>query len=721
MRKIVFILLGVLLVVSLSTVAVFALNGEGEPPVCDATLQGYQNQIDGYDVRIVAEVSNLDAYREVGLVLSNGTDKIWRAASCVFSTLTATDTTGRQYEALTAEEGSYLFALTVKGIGADDAFTWTVAPYTVSTAGKTVVGTEKTLLKAKGNQFTKAVVPMVTIAELDGTPLATVAGLSAVYIAGDKVSFTAEAVEGYHIGTVTVNGETVTPVEGVYAYTLPADVGQLKDLTIQVDAAKHDWQYTYAWSDLTCTAKRTCPDCGEDETESVDGTLQRVVHPATKTAVGKAAYSATFASADFNTNADQSIVENHLADIPVNTPFALTTGGKQSYAFADVIAGKYYYVEVRLSAPVATGYVGLAHMDPTATAETLFYDMIALNVGGNYQHLFSSTVAGTEKAQNVEPAAYFEGKTLKGLTGADFAADGMTFATLRAGGLIYAFVNNVRIATYQVEDAIADADTVPMLYFINNGQDHYDGQVNDVEVVTDKSKVESKLSALTNGHDGFSYVNYGLWAQYSGHGDATFNEDGGFTYRYDASVSGNDRRFLNGVTDRVFLTGNYYYQYEISGDMSWVNASNVYGLFYNWINTKQAASGVYSHEAVFCLKKNNSDQLERLRFDAGKGAGGDGAGGWSCGTGYGGNSSLASNADWQAAYKGGLIIRIERTAVNATTDSYVISVTSKTDPSVQLVSQPIEVTGATFGGYNWIVFGTQSIDCTISDVKYGRL
>ena len=50
----------------------------------------------------------------------------------------------------------------------------------------------------------------------------------------------------------------------------------------------------------------------------------------------------------------------------------------------------------------------------------------------------------------------------------------------------------------------------------------------------------------------------------------------------------------------------------------------------------------------------------------------------------------------------------------------MISVTAKSDPSLELTSTPIEVSDDTFGGYNWILFGTQSVDCTVSNVTFGR-
>ena len=153
MKKLLAIFLCLFLTVSLLAVAVSADGTEEETAVCEATLKGYQNQNEGYGVRVIAEVTNIDAYREVGFVLSNGTKEITRAASSVFQTLIAADDNGNQYEALTAEEGKYLYAFTIMGINADDALTLTVAPYTVSKEGVTARGTEKTLTKLAGEAF----------------------------------------------------------------------------------------------------------------------------------------------------------------------------------------------------------------------------------------------------------------------------------------------------------------------------------------------------------------------------------------------------------------------------------------------------------------------------------------------------------------------------------------------------------------------------------------
>lgn len=153
MKKLLSILLCVLLAASLSAVAVFA--ADTDEAACDATLVGYQNANDGYGVRIVAEIRNVDRYSEVGFVLHNGTTEKTHAATSVFKTLTASDGQGNTYEALTAEEGNYLYALAFRGIAAEDALTLTVTPYTVSKDGTTTVrGEEKTLVKAAGEHFT---------------------------------------------------------------------------------------------------------------------------------------------------------------------------------------------------------------------------------------------------------------------------------------------------------------------------------------------------------------------------------------------------------------------------------------------------------------------------------------------------------------------------------------------------------------------------------------
>ena len=70
---------------------------------------------------------------------------------------------------------------------------------------------------------------------------------------------------------------------------------------------------------------------------------------------------------------------------------------------------------------------------------------------------------------------------------------------------------------------------------------------------------------------------------------------------------------MTGVNDRVFLAGDYYYQYEISGDMAFASGTNVYGLFYNWINTKGLTGGYYKHEANFVLKLKDANSSFPVR------------------------------------------------------------------------------------------------------------
>ena len=76
MKKLLAIFLCLFLTVSLLAVAVSASGTEEETAVCEATLKGYQNQNNGYGVRVIAEVTNIDAYSEVGFVLSNGTKEV---------------------------------------------------------------------------------------------------------------------------------------------------------------------------------------------------------------------------------------------------------------------------------------------------------------------------------------------------------------------------------------------------------------------------------------------------------------------------------------------------------------------------------------------------------------------------------------------------------------------------------------------------------------------
>ena len=461
----------------------------------------------------------------------------------------------------------------------------------------------------------------------------------------------------------------------------------------------HDWQFSYTWNGDQCTATRTCKSCNTSETETVQGELVKII-PATKDIAGKAVYNAVFLNAIFQANAPADCI-GHEVELPANTPFAITEGGKQTYAFDGIAASKNYYIEVKLGASVKAGYVGLAHW---ADANNHFYDVVSYDATESYYHAFSGVVNGSGRVYS-EPAKFFKDSTA-------FGQESMTFATLRMDGVVYTFVNGKRIATYMVESELAQKNTIPVLYFDNVGESFYDGSIQDIVIVSDKTAVQSKLAELTVGSD-FSYVGTPNWHQ-SGT-DATFREDG-FTYTYDSSNSAGGRRYLTGVNDRVFLSGNYFYEYEISGDITSAGSNDVYGLFFNWINSKTLSGTAYKHEAIFALKLNG-DKLQRLTFDKGNGANGDGASGWvSNTTAYGGRNDLESDAAWQAAFKQGLIVRIERTVKDSTTDIYVISVTAKSDPSLKLTSTPIEVSDSTFGGYNWILFGTQSVNCTVSNV-----
>ncbi len=513
--------------------------------------------------------------------------------------------------------------------------------------------------------------------------------------------------------------------EGKFVATFTEEGYETQTKTITIPSSAHvcDFKYSYVWSSdyATCTATGLC-DCENSFSENVKSVC--TINPATKDAVGNKRYTVTFANALFNTNAQPSDIEKNI-EIPANTAFSISDGGDQFYAFKNLTESKYYYIEVKLAETTTPGFVGIAHMSADGTK--YFFDAVSYSASENYLHAFGSVIGTTVKSHD-ENASYYEGASKSGLTGANFGTNGMTIATLRADDYVYMFINGVRIATYLVEDDISDIDTAPKLYFTNNGTTFYNANLSDITVIETETKVSAKLTALTTGSS-FNYANTPNWNKNNGtHTDATFT-DSGFTYAYDSTYtvpSGgiNDRRYVTGVTDRVFLAGDYFYQYEIT-DIDWANAPNGYGLFYNWINTKTETNDYYLHEANFCMKldSQSSNKLQRLTFDKGSGTNGDGAnGGWSCNTtAYGGNSSLADNASWQAAREGGLIVRIERTVKDATTDVYKISVTAKNDNSLKIESTEIEVTNSNFGGYNWVLFGTQSVNCTISNVTFGRI
>lgn len=152
MRRLFSILLSVVVAASLFAVGFVFAGATETDPVCEATLAGYQNQVGGTGLRVVAEIANVSSYREIGFVLSNGTTEKTVSVSTVFKTLLASNANGDTYETLTASEGHYLFALALTDVP-NTAVTLTVTPYTVSESGVTVRGTSKTLAKSAGGSF----------------------------------------------------------------------------------------------------------------------------------------------------------------------------------------------------------------------------------------------------------------------------------------------------------------------------------------------------------------------------------------------------------------------------------------------------------------------------------------------------------------------------------------------------------------------------------------
>ena len=159
MKKITSLILCIVLTVAALTalsVAVFADEGE-TPAVSDVTLDGYQNKLRGFDIRIVGKIANEANYREVGFVFSNGTTSKECAAKYMFKTLLASDGENT-YEALTAGEGEYLFAYIIEGIEESAALTLSVKPYAVNHDNGKIYGEEKTLVKKAGGQFAQETV-----------------------------------------------------------------------------------------------------------------------------------------------------------------------------------------------------------------------------------------------------------------------------------------------------------------------------------------------------------------------------------------------------------------------------------------------------------------------------------------------------------------------------------------------------------------------------------
>lgn len=159
MKKITSLILCIVLTVAALTalsVAVFADEGE-TPAVSDVTLDGYQNKLRGFDIRIVGKIANEANYREVGFVFSNGTTSKECAAKYMFKTLLASDGENT-YTEKTAGDGEYLFAYIIEGIGESAALTLSVKPYAVNQDNEKIYGEEKTFVKEAGGQFAQETV-----------------------------------------------------------------------------------------------------------------------------------------------------------------------------------------------------------------------------------------------------------------------------------------------------------------------------------------------------------------------------------------------------------------------------------------------------------------------------------------------------------------------------------------------------------------------------------
>lgn len=159
MKKITSLILCIVLTVAALTalsVAVFADEGE-TPAVSDVTLDGYQNKLRGFDIRIVGKIANEANYREVGFVFSNGTTSKECAAKYMFKTLLAS-AGENTYTEKTAGDGEYLFAYIIEGIDENAALTLSVKPYAVNQDNEKIYGEEKTLVKKVGGQFAQETV-----------------------------------------------------------------------------------------------------------------------------------------------------------------------------------------------------------------------------------------------------------------------------------------------------------------------------------------------------------------------------------------------------------------------------------------------------------------------------------------------------------------------------------------------------------------------------------
>lgn len=189
----------------------------------DILLRGYQNQLNttgasAVSVRIIAEIGNVENYREVGFRITTAKkDEMNLPVTTVYSKLTAakTDETGTAFEEEITPKttGNYLFALILTDINVSANAEMTVVPYAVGKDGVTVTGGTGNLQKPEGEASFTATY-QVRFQTEDGTPISTVSvkrGENATFpTPGDSTYYyTASKAEYAKAFNVTAN-QTIT-------------------------------------------------------------------------------------------------------------------------------------------------------------------------------------------------------------------------------------------------------------------------------------------------------------------------------------------------------------------------------------------------------------------------------------------------------------------------------------------------------------------------------
>lgn len=221
MKRIISLILGIILAVTvLTALAVSAFAGAAQAETtCDAVLKGFQNQVNGTGVRLVAEISHIENYREIGFELTRDETTVTRSVTSVFSTLIAADDSGDTYEALTAEDGKYLYALAISDIP-EDAVLLTVSPYTVDTEGNKVTGESRVIGKpANGSFLTTPVLTLTDESRIDANLGSEAILPTAAATASDGTDLTASVQVSGSEGLTIADGKATAAVAGVYTVT----------------------------------------------------------------------------------------------------------------------------------------------------------------------------------------------------------------------------------------------------------------------------------------------------------------------------------------------------------------------------------------------------------------------------------------------------------------------------------------------------------------------